>query len=102
MSQTSTSLRRPPSRRVHRAWWVALGAFLTITGAGAFSTMAGLLVDPLHHEFSWSQGSIGIAASVNMVLYGLTAPFAAALMDRIGIRRVVAGALVLLAVGAAL
>jgi predicted MFS family arabinose efflux permease len=101
MPHTSTFLQRSLAGRIHRAWWVALGAFLAITGAGAFSTMAGLLVHPLQHEFDWSQGSIGFAASVNMVLYGLTAPFAAALMDRVGIRRVVAAALVLLAIGAA-
>ncbi|MTE19742.1 MFS transporter [Streptomyces sp. TRM43335] len=87
---------------VHRAWWVAAAAAVAIVVAGAFSTVPGLLVDPLHRDFGWSRGSIGFAASVNMVLYGLTAPFAAALMDRFGIRRVVAGALTLVAVGAAL
>lgn len=64
--------------------------------------MAGLLVDPLHHEFQWSRGTIGLAAAVSMVLYGVTSPFAAALMDRVGLRWVVSGALVLLALGAAL
>jgi predicted MFS family arabinose efflux permease len=88
--------------KVHRAWWVAGVSCLAIMAAGAFTTMSGLLVDPLHTEFDWSRGSIGIAVSVNMVLYGLAAPFAAALMDRVGIRRVVASALLLIAVGAAL
>jgi len=87
---------------VHRAWWVALGAFLAIVGAGAFATTAGLLVDPLVREFQWSRGSIGLAVATNMVLYGLTAPFAAALMDRFGLCRIVGGALVVLALGAAL
>jgi predicted MFS family arabinose efflux permease len=45
---------------------------------------------------------IGFAVSVNLALYGLTAPFAAALMDRFGIRRVVACALTTIAVGAGL
>jgi MFS family permease len=40
--------------------------------------------------------------SVNLVLYGLTAPFAAALMERFGLRRVVAAGLVLIAAGAGL
>ncbi|TXS32721.1 MFS transporter, partial [Streptomyces sp. gb1(2016)] len=77
------------SRLGHRAWWVAAAALLAIVVAGAFSTLPGLLTGPLHQEFGWSRGSIGLSASVNMVLYGLTAPFAAALMDRFGIRRVV-------------
>lgn len=88
--------------RVHRAWGVVAGAGLAILGAGAFTTMSGLLVNPLHQEFEWSRGTIGVAVAVNMVLYGLTAPFAAALMDRFGIRRVVTAALTVIAGGAAL
>ncbi|MEU6577156.1 MFS transporter [Streptomyces sp. NPDC046805] len=86
----------------HRAWWVAAIAGVAIVVAGAFSTMPGILQEPLHHEFHWSRGSISLAASVNMILYGLTAPYAAALMDRFGIRRVVLAALGAVAVGAAL
>ncbi|MDT3399451.1 MFS transporter [Streptomyces sp. B1866] len=53
-------------------------------------------------EFHWSRGTIGFAVSVNLALYGLTAPFAAALMDRFGIRAVVGTALVVIATGAGL
>lgn len=77
-------------------------AALTIITASASTTMAGLLVEPLHHEFAWSHGTIGFAVSVNMALYGLTAPFAAAWMDRFGIHRVVAAALMAIAAGAVL
>jgi predicted MFS family arabinose efflux permease len=55
---------------------------------------------PLHADFGWSMGSMSLAVSVNLLLYGLTAPFAAALMDRFGIRQVVAAALALVALGA--
>ncbi|MER6011757.1 MFS transporter [Streptomyces bluensis] len=99
-SETAPTARTP--RGIHRAWGVAAVAGLTIVVAGAFSTMPGLLLTPLHEEFAWSRGSIGFASSVNMVLYGVTAPFAAALMDRFGIRRVVACALLVIAVGALL
>ncbi|MEU9609449.1 MFS transporter [Streptomyces sp. NPDC048057] len=92
--------RRTP--RVHRAWFVAAVTFVTIIGAAAFASLPGLLIDPLHEEFSWSRGTIGFAVSVNLALYGLTAPFAAALMDRFGIRRVVAVALTVIAVGSGL
>ena len=61
-----------------------------------------MLIDPLQDEFGWSRGTISLAVSVNLLLYGLTAPFAAALMDRFGIRRVVAGALLLVAAGSGL
>ncbi|MEU5363328.1 MFS transporter [Streptomyces sp. NPDC005925] len=88
--------------RVHRAWFVAAVAFVTIIGAAAFRSVPGLLFDPLHEEFGWSRGTIGAAVSVNLALYGLTAPFAAALMDRFGIRRVVAVALTVIALGSGL
>ncbi|MFF8845884.1 MFS transporter [Streptomyces sp. NPDC015127] len=93
-------LRRPP--RVHRAWFVAAVTFVTIIGAAAFASLPGLLIEPLHERFEWSRGTIGFAVSVNLALYGLTAPFAAALMDRFGIRRVVAVALTVIAAGSVL
>jgi MFS family permease len=95
---TSAPVPRRPGR-VHRAWFVAVVTFVTITGAAAFASLPGLLIEPLHAEFDWSRGTIGFAVSVNLALYGLTAPFAAALMDRFGIRRVVAIALTVIAAG---
>jgi predicted MFS family arabinose efflux permease len=92
--------RPAKSSRVHRAWFVAAVTFVTIIGAAAFRSLPGLLIDPLHDEFHWSRGTIASAVSINLALYGLTAPFAAALMDRFGIRRVVAVALTVIAVGA--
>ncbi|MFC9811067.1 MFS transporter [Streptomyces virginiae] len=99
---TAPSHSRPPRRtgRVHRAWSVAAVSFVTIIGAAGFASLPGLLIEPLHEEFDWSRGTIGVAVSVNLALYGLTAPFAAALMDRFGIRRVVALALAVIACGA--
>ncbi len=108
MAQTTeTSARTPAGRplrtpRVHRAWFVAAVTFVTIIGAAAFASLPGLLIEPLHEEFHWSRGTIGFAVSVNLALYGLTAPFAAALMDRFGIRRVVAVALTIISAGSLL
>ncbi|MGW2667251.1 MFS transporter [Streptomyces sp. NPDC001272] len=95
---TALPAPRPPGR-VHRAWFAAAVAFVTIIGAAAFASLPGLLIEPLHEEFGWSRGTIGFAVSVNLALYGLTAPFAAALMDRFGIRKVVATALTVIAGG---
>src|SRR4051812_13543886 len=60
------------------------------------------MIRPLHDEFGWSLGTISAAVSVNLLLYGLTAPFAAALMERFGIRRVIMAALILVSVGSGL
>ncbi|MFC8276401.1 MFS transporter [Streptomyces sp. NPDC057271] len=105
MTQTTETPASPVSSRkprVHRAWFVAVVTFVTIIGAAAFASLPGLLIEPLHGEFDWSRGTIGFAVSVNLALYGLTAPFAAALMDRFGIRRVVAFALSVIALGSLL
>jgi predicted MFS family arabinose efflux permease len=97
---TSTAtLRR---QRVHPAWWVAAVTFLALVGAAAFRAVPGVLIEPLRAEFGWSVTTISAAVAVNMALYGLTAPFAAALMERFGIRRVVVGALLLTATGSGL
>lgn len=87
---------------LHWAWVVAAVSFVAILGAAAFRSVPGVMMHPLHDEFGWSHGVIGLAMSVNMTLFGLTAPFAAALMDRFGVRPVLAAALVLISAGSAL
>ncbi len=93
-----------PARRsrLHRAWLVAAVAGVAIIGAAGFRATPGVLITPLQEEFGWSRGVISLAVSVNLILFGLTAPFAAALMDRFGIRRVVSIALLLVAAGSGL
>ncbi|WP_169813376.1 MFS transporter [Nocardia vaccinii] len=87
---------------VHPAWLVAAAGFVALIGAAGFRSVPSVLMDPLHREFGWSHGTIGAAVSLNVLLYGVISPFAAALMDRFGIRRVVACALVLVAAGSGL
>nr|WP_051425927.1 MFS transporter [Jiangella gansuensis] len=88
--------------RIHRAWWVALVAFVALVGAAAFRATPSVMIEPFHQEFGWSHGTISFAISVNIMLYGLTSPFAAALMERFGMRRVVAAALALVSAGSGL
>lgn len=97
----STTITPTPTRtpKPHRAWPVAAAALITLVAAAGFRATPGVLLDPLHAEFGWPRGTIASAVSVNLLLYGLTAPFAAALMERFGIRRVVSAALVIVAVG---
>ena len=90
------------SRRVHPAWFVAVVAFVALVGAAGFRATPGVLMHPLHDEFGWSMATISAAVSINLVLFGLTAPFAAALMEKFGMRRVVAYALLLVAAGSGL
>ncbi|MGU3497472.1 MFS transporter [Mycobacterium sp. C31M] len=95
-----TVLRAPG--RVHWAWVVAGVSFVALLASAAFRSVPGVFMVPLHEEFGWSHGTIGLAMSVNMTLFGVTAPFAAALMDRFGVRPVLSAALTLIAAGSAL
>ena len=96
-----TRLVKRPAR-LHPAWIVAAVAFVALVGAAGFRATPSVLLHPLHAEFRWPLATISAAVSVNLLLFGLTAPFAAALMDRFGIRRVVAAALALVAAGSGL
>lgn len=81
------------------AWVVAAVTLGTLVAAASFRSSTGVLIGPIEEEFGWSRTTTSGAISLNLILYGLTAPFAAALMERLGLRRVVAGALLLMAVG---
>ena len=88
-------------RGVHPAWIAAAVTFLTLVATAGFRSAPAVLMVPLETAFGWSRTQISLAVSVNVLLYGLTAPFAAALMDSFGIRRVVMAALTMIASGAA-
>jgi sugar phosphate permease len=88
--------------RRHYAWLIVLVTFVTLITTAGFRATPGVLIVPLHDEFGWSRGSISVAVSIGLLLFGLTAPFSAALMDRFGVRRVMLVALVTIAAGASL
>lgn len=90
-------MRRP---RVHYAWVTAVVAFITLVGAAGFRSTPSILIDPLHTEFGWSRSAIGLAVSINVVLFGLIGPFAASLQLRFGLRRVTMSSLTIIALGA--
>ena len=57
---------------------------------------------PLQEEFGWSRATISAAVAINLVVFGLSGPFSAALVERVGLRRVVTVALALIAASAGL
>ena len=87
-------------RRIHPAWIAAIVTFFTLVTTAGFRSAPSVLVIPLEDAFGWGRDQISLAISVNVLLYGLTAPFAAALMERFGIRRTVMAALTTVSAGA--
>jgi MFS family permease len=80
---------------------VAAAAFVALLIASGVRATPTILIDPLDEEFGWRVDQVSLAISVNLVLFGLMAPLSAALMERFGVRRVVAAALAATAAGSA-
>lgn len=83
-------------RRLHYAWVVAAVTFLVLLVTAAVRATPGVLMVPLSEEFGWSTAAISAAIAINIALFGLIGPFAASLMNRWGVRRLVLCALGLL------
>jgi len=89
-------------RKIHPAFIVAGATFVVLLCAAAVRATPSILIVPLEREFGWSRALLSSAVSINLVLYGVVGPFAAALMERFGIRRTVLASLALIAAGVAL
>ena len=84
---------------IHYGWVVVAVAFLTmLTTAGAVG-LPGALILPLSKEFGWDVSGISSALAVRLALFGLMGPFAAALVERYGVRTIVLTAVALIAAG---
>jgi MFS family permease len=83
--------------RVHYAWIVAALTFLTLLVVAGIRATPSVLIVPLEHAFGWGRDQITLAVSIGLFLFGMMGPFAAAAMQRFGVRRTMIVALVLLA-----
>ena len=88
--------------RFHYGWLTVAVVFLVLLAAAGTRATPSVMMVPLEHQFGWSRATISLAISVNIALYGLMGPFAAAAMQRFGIRPTVLVALSTMAAGVAL
>jgi MFS family permease len=88
------------TRRLHPAWIAAIVTFFTLVATAGFRSAPSVLIVPLEDAFGWGRDQISFAIAVNVLLFGLTAPFAAALMERFTVRKVVMAALTTVSTGA--
>jgi predicted MFS family arabinose efflux permease len=90
-------------KRILHPAWIAMGVtFVTLAITAGFRSASSVLIIPLEEAFGWGREQVSLAVAINVLIYGLVAPFAAALMERFGIRRVVMSALLSVSVGAGL
>jgi predicted MFS family arabinose efflux permease len=80
---------------------IAVTFLIMLVTAGIRATPSVMMV-PLEQGFGWSRTTISMALAINLALFGLMGPFAAAAMQRFGMRRTVLAALTVLAVAVAL
>src|SRR3954452_14092770 len=99
-TQMNTSLQT--SSRFHYAWAIAGVTFLILLVTAGVRATPSVVMVPLEGEFGWTRATISFAVAINIALFGLIGPFAASLMDRWGLRRLVLCALVLLSFSVAL
>src|SRR6516162_1295858 len=75
-------------RNIHYGWVMVAVTFVTALISAGTVGAPGVFIAPLQHEFGWSTAEISSALSIRFVLFGLMAPFAAALLNRYGLRNV--------------
>ncbi|MFI4980710.1 MAG: MFS transporter [Nevskiales bacterium] len=86
-------------RSIHYGWVMVAVTFVAMLSTAAAMGMPGVLMVPLRDEFGWDTGAISGPLALRLLLFGLVAPFAAALMQRYGLRTVVGAALAMIVVG---
>ena len=103
MASGNIGVESPETRtgpRLHYAWVVLAVTFVCLLTAAAVRSLPGILMRPLEAEFGWSRATIGLAVSINVLLFGLVGPLLGRLMDRAGPRAVASAATLLIALGA--
>ncbi len=80
----------------HYALAVVAIIFVALLAAAGLRSTPGVLMVPWEQAFGWSRQTISFAAACGIFLFGLTGPFAAAAMQRFGIRATVIAALTLM------
>ena len=86
--------------RIHPGWIAVAVTFATLMATAGFRSAPSVLIVPLEDAFGWSRSDISLAVAINILLFGLVSPFAAALMEKFGIRKVVMLALTTVSFGA--
>ncbi|WP_423798330.1 MFS transporter [Neobacillus sp. SAB-20_R2A] len=74
-------------KRIHYSWFILSITFLSIIVAGIVISSSGLFIDPFEKEFGWDRSIIALAFAISLFLYGISGPFMAALLEVIGLKK---------------
>jgi sugar phosphate permease len=81
-------LKRVLRERLYYGWVVVAVVFLALLVSAGVRAAPAVLINPLETELGWGRAAISFAASVGLLLYGLSGPVAGWLMDRFGPTRI--------------
>ncbi|GAY23815.1 MULTISPECIES: MFS transporter [Sphingobium] len=84
---SATLARQMGTRQIHYGWAVLAATFFTMLVVAGAVGAPGVFIIPLQKEFGWSSADISGALAIRFLLFGGMGPFAAAFMNRFGVRR---------------
>jgi MFS family permease len=94
------TIRQRPFGQNYAFVVVGVVFFCLLVAAGQRGA-SGVLIPKLSEAFGWERGTVSTAFGLGIFCYGMVGPFGAALMQRFGIRRVIVGALIIMALATA-
>jgi SNF family Na+-dependent transporter len=62
-------------KKIHPGWIAVIVTFFTLMATAGFRSAPSVLIVPLEEAFGWSRSQISAAVSINVLLFGLVAPF---------------------------
>lgn len=96
---SDTLARQLKARNAHYGWVVLGATFLTMLVVAGAVGAPGVFILPLQKEFGWSAADISGALAIRFLLFGGMGPFAAAFMNRFGLRRMMLISLSIILIG---
>ncbi|VXB15511.1 Major facilitator superfamily protein [Bacillus sp. 349Y] len=84
---------------LHYSWVILLIAFFSIIVAGIVRSSSGVFINPFENEFGWDRSVISLAFAVGLFLYGISGPFMAALIEVLGLKKVMVSSMATLLIG---
>lgn len=74
-------------KRIHYSWFILTITFFSIIVAGIVMASSGVFLTPFEREFGWDRPAISLAFGISLFFYGISGPFMAALLGKIGLKK---------------
>lgn len=86
-------------KRIHYSWFILAITFFSIIVAGIVISSSGVFINSFENEFGWDRSVIALAFAISLFLYGISGPFMAALLEAIGLKKMMIISMATLLIG---